>query len=107
MDRGQLFNGLEFNNDCATHHQIGTKTVVEGDALIYEADALLTLDLQSAALEFVRQVYVVHRLQQARPACAMNPQRCVHDLPTDHIDVHMSFPSFPSFSAPPRLRGSA
>jgi hypothetical protein len=48
MDRGQLFNGLEFNNDCATHHQIGTKTVVEGDALIYEADALLTLDLQSA-----------------------------------------------------------
>ena len=86
VNRRQLVDALQLDEDLLIHQQIGSKSFLEDQPVEFEADRLLPLDTKSPPLERLGKQHLVDRLQHSRPETAMYPERCIDHGSRDLVE---------------------
>jgi hypothetical protein len=91
MHWSELTNAFYFYDDGFLDDQVRTISIGIPDSIIYDRDALLTLDLETMVSKLASQYGTVHRLQHPRPEISVYPIRVVkHNrrYPIQSIRIH-------------------
>ena len=80
MDRGDLIDRLQLDEDFPLDHQVGPEALADGNVLVDDWDGDLAADVKPAILKIIGQDGLVDRLQQAGAEPRMHLDRGVQDL---------------------------
>ena len=85
VDWVNVLGRLEFNDDQSRHDEVCSKTLVEFDAVVDDRNRHLSLDDQTALLQFMGQRNLIDRFEQARAELRVNLEGAVHDDLPDFV----------------------
>lgn len=71
MNRKNVLDTLEFENDGVFYHDVNTITTIKIDSLILDRQWNLPLELNSVKMKFMAKAFLISRLKQTRTKRAM------------------------------------
>lgn len=74
------FDQFDLNHDAASHQQIDTKRLFVSSAAKLNCHRNLSLDKETAALQFAKQDQFINAFKQARPKLAVNADAGINDF---------------------------
>jgi len=85
MHRGDLFNGLQLDDDLVFHHQVGTKAFIEMDVVVDDGNGLLADDVKASKDQFMGQDGLIDRFEEPWAKSLVDVEGGINDVAREFI----------------------
>ena len=90
MDGMDSIHSFVFYEYAVINREIGPISTVKHDLFVADRNRIFSADIQSAQAEFIHQATPIHGLQQSRPKCCMDGNRCIDDMMANLFSIQNS-----------------
>jgi hypothetical protein len=85
VHRGDLFNGLQFDDNLVFHNEVSTKAFIEMDVVVDDGNGLLADDVKASKSQFMGQDGLINRFEEPWAKSLVNVEGGINDVARDII----------------------